>query len=190
MRPLVISHAACGGHAPENTLAGIRKAIDLGSDAIEIDVQASADGVPVLMHDLTVDRTTSGSGTVAKMAFAELRALDAGGEPVPSLAEALAITKGRALLVMELKQPGIQEAVAGVVREANALGDVMAWSFFPQALARMRAAEPRVPCALLIAAESLPRWAQMREMAVRLGLAGAEGLEPPTCGFGDRCSSS
>src|SRR2546422_6386177 len=172
MRPLVISHAACGGPAPENTLAGIRKAIDLGSDAIEIDVQASADGVPVLMHDLTVDRTTSGSGTVAKMAFAELRALDAGGEPVPSLAEALAITKERALLVMELKQPGIQEAVAGVVREENALGDVMAWSFFPQALAQMRAAEPRVPCALLIASESLSRWVQMRESAVRLGLQG------------------
>ena len=61
-RPLVISHAACGGHAPENTLAGIRKALGFGVDAIEIDVQASADGVPVLMHDLTVDRTTNGSG--------------------------------------------------------------------------------------------------------------------------------
>ncbi|MCI0815025.1 MAG: glycerophosphodiester phosphodiesterase, partial [Chloroflexi bacterium] len=53
MRPLVISHAACGGHAPENTLQGVRAAIELGAEAIEIDVQASSDGVPVLMHDLT-----------------------------------------------------------------------------------------------------------------------------------------
>ena len=65
MRPLVISHAACGGHAPANTLAGVRAAIALGTDAIEIDVQASADGVPFLMHDLSVDRTTNGSGDLA-----------------------------------------------------------------------------------------------------------------------------
>ena len=105
-RPLVISHAACGGHAPENTLAGIRKALELKADAVEIDVQASADGVPVLMHDLTVDRTTNGIGAVAKMALEDLRALDAGGEPPPTLADVLEITRGRALLVIEIKQPG------------------------------------------------------------------------------------
>ena len=109
MRPLVISHRACAGHAPENTLAGIRRALELGADGIEIDVQATADGVPVLMHDLTVDRTTNGHGELAKMTLAELQALDAGGEPPPTLADVLQLTKGRALLVAEIKQPGIEK---------------------------------------------------------------------------------
>lgn len=169
MRLLVISHAACGGHAPANTLAGISKAIELGSDAIEIDVQASADGVPVLMHDLTVDRTTNGSGEVAKLTLAELRALDAGGEPPPTLAEVLDLTRGNVLLVMEIKAPGIEGLVAKVVHEKAALSDVMAWSFFPEAIEGMRRVEPRVPCGLLIAAEYLDRWPKMRDKAVSLG---------------------
>jgi glycerophosphoryl diester phosphodiesterase len=172
MRPLVISHAACGGHAPVNTLAGIRKAIELGSDAIEIDVQATSDGVPVLMHDLTVDATTNGTGAVASMTLEQIRALDAGGEPPPTLAEVLAITKGKVLLVCEIKQPGIEERVRDVVLEAGALDDVMVWSFFAQALEGMRRAEPRIPCALLVAPQALPEWPRMRETAVRLGLQG------------------
>ena len=170
MRPLVISHAACGGHAPANTLAGVRKAIELGSDAIEIDVQASADGVPVLMHDLTVERTTNGTGAVAELTLAQLRELDAGGEPPPTLAEVLALTRGRVLLVAEIKQPGVEPLVAEVVRQADALGDVMVWSFFPQALAAMRAEEPRLPGGLLVAGEMLSKWPQMRDLALRTGL--------------------
>jgi glycerophosphoryl diester phosphodiesterase len=84
MRPLVISHAGCAGHVPENTLAGIRAALEIGADAIEVDIQAGADGVPVLMHDLTVNRTTDGSGDLASLTPRQLRALDAGGERVPS----------------------------------------------------------------------------------------------------------
>jgi len=168
--PLVISHAACGGHAPENTLAGIRKALGFGVDAIEIDVQASADGVPVLMHDLTVDRSTNGSGEVAALSLAELQGLDAGGEQVPTLAEALGLTAGTAVLVIEIKQPGIEERIAAVVRERKALADAMVWSFFPQALEGMRRAEPRIPAGLLVAAESLPSWHRKRELAVRTGL--------------------
>jgi len=169
-RPLVISHAACGGHAPENTLAGIEAALGLGADAIEIDVQSSADGVPVLMHDLTVDRSTNGSGAVAELSLEQLRMLDAGGEPVPTLEEVLAQIVGRALLVIEIKQPGIEEQIAAVVRDCHALNEVMVWSFFRKALASMRRAEPRLPGGLLVAAESLPRWPQMRELAVRTGL--------------------
>lgn len=177
MRPLIISHAACAGHAPENTLAGVVTALELGADGIEIDVQCSADGVPILMHDLTVDRTTNGRGEVASLTAAELRALDAGGEPPPTLAEALEVIAGRALLVAEIKQPGIEERVAAVVREAGALDDVMVWSFFPQALESMRRAEPRLPAALLIGPQPATgsgalQWPEMRSLAVRLGLQG------------------
>jgi glycerophosphoryl diester phosphodiesterase len=170
MRPLVISHAACGGHAPENTLAGVRAALDIGADAIEIDVQASADGIPVLMHDLTLDRTTSGKGDLSSFTAAQLATLDTGGEPVPTFAQALELTRGRALLVAEIKRPGCEEALADVVRSGGALADVMVWSFLPPALEAMRSAEPRLPGGLLLAPESMGNWPGMRELALRLGL--------------------
>jgi glycerophosphoryl diester phosphodiesterase len=167
---LVISHAACAGHAPENTLAGVRAALAIGADAIEIDVQASADGVPVLMHDLTVDRATNGSGDLASLTLEQLRALDAGGEPVPTFADVLELTKRRALLVAEIKRPGCEAALAEIVRGAGALADVMAWSFLPPALEAMRAAEPRIAGALLIAQQSIANWPAMRALALRIGL--------------------
>ncbi len=171
MHPLVISHAACAGHAPENTLPGIRTALRIGADAIEVDVQASADGVPVLMHDLTLDRTTNGSGDLASLTLEQLQALDAGGgEPVPTLAQALEITRGHALLVVEIKRPGCEGAIADVVRSTDALDDVMAWSFLPPALEAMRQAEPKVPGALLIAPQSMDSWPSRRDLALRLDL--------------------
>jgi glycerophosphoryl diester phosphodiesterase len=170
MRPLVISHAACAGHAPENTLAGIRAAIEMGADAIEMDVQASADGVPVLMHDLTVDRTTNGSGDVASLTLKQLQTLDAGGEPVPAFAQALELARDRALLIAEIKRPGCEAALADVIRQAGALEDVMVWSFLPPALDAMREAEPRLPGGLLIAPGSMGEWPSLRDLALRLGL--------------------
>jgi glycerophosphoryl diester phosphodiesterase len=170
MRPLVISHRACGGHAPENTLAGIRAALQIGADAIEVDVQASADGVPVLMHDLTLDRTTSGSGDLASLTLEQLQVLDADSEPVPTFAQALALTRGRALLVAEIKRPGCEGALTDVIRGADALEDVMVWSFLPPALEAMRRAEPGVPASLLIAPQSMSDWPSMRELSLRLGL--------------------
>jgi len=172
MRPLVISHAACGGHAPENTLAGVRAALEIGADAIEIDVQASADGIPVLMHDLTLDRTTSGKGDLSSFTAEQLATLDAGGEPVPTFARAIELTRGRALLVAEIKRPGCEEALAALARSAGPPldGDVMVWSFLPPALEAMRRAEPRLPGGLLVAPQSMANWPAMRELALRLGL--------------------
>jgi glycerophosphoryl diester phosphodiesterase len=170
MRPLVISHAACGGHAPENTLAGVRAALEIGADAIEIDVQASADGIPVLMHDLTLDRTTNGKGDLSSFTAEQLSTLDAGGEPVPTFAQTLELTPGRALLVAEIKRPGCEEALADVVRSGGALADVMVWSFLPPALEAMRRAEPRLPGGLLLAPQVMGSWPAMRELALRLGL--------------------
>jgi len=157
-QPLVISHAACAGHAPENTLAGLRLALHMGSDGIEIDVHLSADGIPVLMHDDSVDRTTDGRGAVASLTLAELQELDAGarspfesfrGERVPTLAEALELSRGRTLLVIEIKPPHIEEAVLQVVRRAEALDWAMIWSFHPGVVAEVRRREPRLPAGLL-----------------------------------------
>jgi glycerophosphoryl diester phosphodiesterase len=157
LAPLNISHRACQGHAPENTLAGIRTALTLGVDAIEIDVQASRDGTPVLLHDQTVDRTTDGVGRVGDLTLAQLRALDAGqgfdgrfaGERVSTLAEALDVTRNACLLVIEIKQRGIERDVAAVVRRLNAAAASMVWSFQPEVVAAARTVLPEVPAARL-----------------------------------------
>ena len=157
-QPLVVSHAACAGHAPENTLAGLRLALHMGADAIEVDVHLSADGIPVLIHDDTVDRTTDGRGAVAALTLAELQELDAGarspleafrGEKVPTLAQALELTHGRAVLIIEIKPPDIEEAVLEAVRRAEALDWAMIWSFHPGVVAEVRRREPRLPAGLL-----------------------------------------
>jgi len=157
-RPLIISHAACKGHAPENTLAGIRAALELGSEAIEIDVHCTADGVPVLLHDDEVDRTTDGTGDVRTKSLAELQRLDAGartfgdrfaGERVPTLEAVLELTRGRALLIAEIKQRAIEPAVVQLVRRMGVADDVMVWSFQPQVVGRVRELAPEIPCGQL-----------------------------------------
>jgi len=157
-QPLVISHAACAGHAPENTLAGLRLALHMGADAVEVDVHLSADGIPILMHDDSVDRTTDAQGPVASLTLAELRKLDAGarspfesfrGEKVPTLAEALELTRGRALLIIEIKPLDVEGAVLEEVRRAGALDWAMIWSFHPGVVAGARRREPRLPAGLL-----------------------------------------
>ena len=91
--PLVIAHRGASSVAPENTLVALATAVALGADGVEFDVRATADGVPVLLHDATVDRTTDASGDIASLTWAQVQRLDAGrwfgerfaGERVPSL---------------------------------------------------------------------------------------------------------
>ena len=96
MLPRIIGHRGAALHAPENTLAGLREAARQGCRWVEIDVRLTADGGLVLMHDPTVDRTTTAAGRVRELALAEIAGMDAGarfgaawaGEPVPALADA------------------------------------------------------------------------------------------------------
>lgn len=175
------SHAACKGHAPENTLAGIEAALKLGADAIEIDVHCTSDGIPVLIHDETVDRTTDGSGNVHDMTFALVRTLDAGarqfvpqfsGALVPSLREVLDLTRGRALLQIEVKQPGIERAVADVVRDAEAIASCEVHSFYPQVVQAMRREEPRMAAALLTDGRRIVEWQDFYSFALSLDAQG------------------
>jgi glycerophosphoryl diester phosphodiesterase len=114
---LVYGHRGASARLPENTIAALLGAIDDGADGVEFDVRATADGVPVLLHDRDLGRTTAGSGAVDGLTLAELRAIGTmGGEPIPTLAEALAAMGGRLRLDVELKQRGIEEAVLDLLR--------------------------------------------------------------------------
>ena len=178
--PLITAHAACRGHAPENTLAGIRAALRLGADAIEVDVRCTRDGVPVLLHDGTVDRTTSGEGQITALSLRQARRLRlrsgkgfAGrGEQIPTLREALGAVAGRALLVLEVKPAGIEEAVLAVVRRLVALDWCAVHSFRPRVVQRVRKLEPRLPCSLLTSGQDVVDWGELFASALSLGAQG------------------
>jgi glycerophosphoryl diester phosphodiesterase len=173
LHPLIVSEAACLGHAPENTLAGIEAALTLGADAIEVDVRATADGVPVLIHDETVDRTTNGGGAISDMPLSAVRKLDAGGgQQIPTLAETLDLIRGRVLLVAEIKQPDIEEALLRVVHDLGATTDCEAHSFDTGIVARIRAAEPRMPAALLVFGREIADWPAFFDLALSLNAQG------------------
>jgi glycerophosphoryl diester phosphodiesterase len=166
----VSGHRGAKARAPENTLAGLREARRLGCGWVEFDVMLSRDGVPVLIHDETVDRTTDGRGRVADLTLAELRSLDAsagfgasfGGERIPTLAEAIAACLDLGLAAnVEIKPSSGHAAetgrvVARTLREAwpTAGPPVLLSSFERAALAAARDTAPAIPRGLL--ADSLP----------------------------------
>ena len=173
MPPLITAHAACRGHAPENTLAGVRAALALGADAIEIDVRCTRDGTPVLLHDSTVDRTTDGEGEIAALSLRQARRLAAGkGERIPTLREVLREVAGRALMVLEVKPAGIEEELLAVVRRARALDWCAVHSFLPRVVERVRRQEPRMPCSLLTDGRRVVDWGQLFAFALSLGAQG------------------
>ncbi len=134
--PLVIAHRTTMGHAPENTLLGIQTAQEMGCDGVEIDVRLCADGVPVLIHDDDLSRTTDASGRVADASLDTLARVDAGrGQLVPTLRDALGLVSGQMLCVVELKVstgddvPALCDAVLRDLAEVDALAWTWLWSF-------------------------------------------------------------
>ena len=165
--PRLIVHRCGGALAPENTLAGLRKAAELGCRAVEFDVMLSADGTPVLIHDETLERTTNGHGRVDETSDAELARLDAGsrhgaqfaGEPVPSFGDAAELCQALGLWAnVEIKPSSGHEAATGrrVALEArelwSGLPPPLLSSFSAEALAAAREAAPELPRGLLVEA--------------------------------------
>lgn len=107
----IIAHRGASGHAPENTLASIEKAIVMGAEMIDIDVHLTKDNHIVVIHDELVDRTTNGTGKVHEKTLEEIKALDAGSwfspifknEKVPTLSEVLTLIDGRTQCLIEIK---------------------------------------------------------------------------------------
>ena len=178
--PPVIGHRGAAASAPENTLAGIARAHAVGCRWVEFDVKLSFDNVPVLMHDDRLDRTTDGEGFLAEQSAAELKRLDAGawfapafrGEPIPSLAEAVALLArlGMGANVEVKPCPGREletgRRVALELRRIWPRGHgLLLSSFSPAGLEAVRAVAPELPRGLLVAAAP-PEWPQT---ARRLG---------------------
>lgn len=175
--PRWIAHRGAGRLAPENTLAAFRAGAALGWRAFECDVKLSADGVPFLLHDATLERTTDGRGPAGERPWSELSRLDAGGwhsrsyagEPPPTL-EAVARyvqRNGHALNVEIKPTPGLEQATGEAVGRACAAlwadaavvadSPLLFSSFRPESLLGAKASAPQIPRALLL--DSLwPGW--------------------------------
>jgi len=172
-RPTIFAHRGSSAHAPENTLAAFKLAIEHQADAIELDAKLSLDQVPVVIHDQTVDRTTQGTGEVRQMTLAELRELDAGeffdstfrGEKIPTLEEVFETVGKRIFINIELTNyasPGdpLPYIVAELVRKHGLEGQVLFSSFNPLALLRVRKVLPQVPRGLLALPGASGAWAR------------------------------
>ncbi len=112
----IYGHRGASSTEPENTLRAFRRAIELGVDGIEFDVQCTSDRVPVVLHDRDLARTTNGSGAIDAIPFSQLRQYDAGkGEVVPTLEEVLTLVGDKIHLDIEIKQGGIESEVLSVL---------------------------------------------------------------------------
>ncbi len=147
---VIVGHRGACGHAPENTLKSFAKAIELGCDRIEFDVHLSQDGIPMVIHDSTLDRTTNGKGPVKDLPLAELKKLDAGeGEPIPTLLEAIDFCKGKVEIQVELKDRNCPPAVASLIKSRWGRKNVVVTSFDLSSLNRFATLMPDVPFGLL-----------------------------------------
>lgn len=159
---LVMAHQGGDGLWPSNTLYAFERAVELGVDVLELDVHSSSDGVLVVIHDDTVDRTTDGSGRVNELTLAELRALDAGydwsperagesfpfrdqGLTIPTLAEVFEAFPDHRINI-EIKQlsPGIVAPLCELIRAYGREESVLVGSFHDTALSAFRSACPEV----------------------------------------------
>lgn len=161
-RPLVMAHRGARDVAPENTVTAFRAAVDLGADAVELDITRCASGEIVVIHDDTLDRTSNGSGRVDAQSWDALRELDAGawfdsrfaGEAIPRLDDVLDAVEGHVRFNIEIKhqrtgmQP-VEQELADNIRRRNLLSDTIVSSFDPGALRRLRRIAPEIPRALL-----------------------------------------
>jgi glycerophosphoryl diester phosphodiesterase len=145
----IFAHRGSSATAPENTLLAFQQAIDCQADGVELDVHLSADGVPVVIHDADVSRTTNGRGSVQRLTVAQLHALDAGqGEYVPTLAEVVELLEGRLTLYLEIKAEGIVPHVLRVLSQYPQAAWFLA-SFSHDVLRDARRAAPTAPLWLI-----------------------------------------
>lgn len=154
--PLIFGHRGASSEAPENTLSAFGLAQAQKADGIELDVQLSADGKPVVIHDFTVDRTTNGSGKVADMVLADLQSLQIeGDERIPTLNEVFETFGPQLVYNIEIKDltysdRGLEAAIIDRIEAYHLEDKVLISSFNPFSLKRFRKCTPsHIPTALL-----------------------------------------
>ncbi len=163
----IIGHRGAAGHAPENTLLSFKKAIELGCQAVELDVHLSKDGEVVVIHDHTVDRVTGMTGKVRKMDLADLKKLYCPlNQCLPTLQEVIDLCKGRVKMFIELKARGTPDAVARLIAANHIEHEVVILSFKIGLLKRIKRLNPKLKVIYLFFRKPLRLWRQVRKMHI------------------------
>ncbi len=158
----VIAHRGFSGKAPENTMIAFKKAIKIHADFIELDVHITKDDSLVVIHDATVNRTSSGAfeGDVSLLTFAELRDINVGcsdlfgdkykNAKIPTLREVLKLAKGKIKVCIEIKVLGIEEKVLKTVNDLGMRDDMIIFSFYYPVLAKIRQLDDKISTLYLV----------------------------------------
>ena len=153
---IIMAHRGASADSPENTMIAVKKALEYGADYSEIDVHQTKDGKIILMHDETLDRTTSGEGHVWDQTWEKIRLLDAGswfgemftGEPVPSLEEIIQFASGRIKLNIEIKisreEPDLVSKVVEIIHKYDFIDKCIVTSFDRKAVEKVKKIDHRI----------------------------------------------
>ena len=154
---LRIGHRGARAYAPENTLTSFKKAIEIGVDAVELDVRKTKDNQLVVIHDADIKRTTNGEGLVSELTLAQIKGFSAeGGEKIPTLQEALDFLDKKVKVLVELKEAGIEEQVLSIVQTKGLEKNVVIISFLEEALRKVRELNKSIETGLIYAKHSNP----------------------------------
>ena len=148
---MIIGHRGAAALEPENTLLSIERAIEIGVDAVEIDVHLSKDKELVVIHDATMDRTTNGTGPVNSYTVQEIKRLDAGkGETIPTLQEVIDLIDRQVMLVIELKEEGTEMSVVDLLVRNNLFDKACVISFWHRLVKTVKEMDSRIKTGVLL----------------------------------------
>jgi len=149
---LRIGHRGARAYEPENTLRSFKKALELGVNAIELDIRKTSDGQLVVIHDADVKRNTNGKGLVADLTLNDIKALNTEkNEKIPTLDEALDCIDNKAKVLIELKEQGLEEQTLETIHAKNLEKNVIIASFLEEALKKTRELNKSIETGLIYA---------------------------------------
>ncbi|MBN2453926.1 glycerophosphodiester phosphodiesterase [Candidatus Woesearchaeota archaeon] len=149
-----IGHRGAADLEPENTLLGIKRAIELGMDAVEVDVRKTKDNHLVVIHDEKVDRTTDGKGYVCEMTLEQIQKLKSGkGERIPTIQQVIDAVKGKCKLIIELKEHTTEIAVAEIIKKNKLEEECYVISFHHPIIRMIKSYCPELHTGLLFVGE-------------------------------------
>jgi glycerophosphoryl diester phosphodiesterase len=152
-----VGHRGARAYEPENTLRSFKKALELGVDAVELDVRKTKDNALIVMHDADVKRTTNGEGLVNDLTLKEIKKLSTEkDEKVPTLEEVLSFLDKKVRVFIELKEAGIEDQVLEIIRKQGLLKNVVVVSFLEDALKKVRDLDPEIETGLIYAKHKNP----------------------------------